>query len=103
MTLGGKFVACRLSLITGHFLLVTRHSSLVTYYWSLVTLFFLASAACTYQEPHEEDFQAGMEAYAQRDYQTAMEKWRPLAEDGNTSAQVNMGVIYYEGLGVPRD
>ena len=78
--------------------LFTRHFSLVT---CLVLALF--SAACTYQEPHEEDFQAGMQAYSQRDYKTAMERWRPLAEDGNTSAQVNMGVMFFEGLGVARD
>lgn len=82
--------------ITGK--LVTRHSPLVTF-----LLLALAAASCTYQVPHEEDFQAGMEAYAKQDYKTAMEKWRPLAEDGNTSAQVNLGVMYYEGRGVPRN
>jgi len=71
-------------------------------YWFLLLL-ALAAGACTYQAPHEEDFEAGMQAYAQRDYETAMQKWRPLAEDGNTSAQVNMGVMYFEGLGVARD
>jgi TPR repeat protein len=63
----------------------------------------LMMAACTYQAPHEEDFEAGMQAYQQQDYQTAITKWRPLAEDGNTSAQVNMGVMYFQGLGVTRD
>ena len=85
--------------------LCSSHSSLVTRHWSLLAFLFLtlASPACTYREPHEEDFQAGMEAYSQRDYKTALDKWRPLAEDGNSSAQVNLGVMYYEGLGVPRD
>lgn len=63
----------------------------------------LGTASCTYQAPQEEEFEAGMQAYAQQDYETALERWRPLAEDGNTSAQVNMGVMYFQGLGVPRD
>ena len=78
--------------------LVTRHLSLVTFLFLVLT-----AASCTYRVPHEEDFQAGMEAYTKGDYKAAMEKWRPLAEDGNTSAQVNMGVMYYEGRGVPRN
>ena len=87
-----------LDFLTSDFFLVTRHLSLVT-----CLLLVLASASCTYREPHEEDFQAGMEAYRKGDYKTALEKWRPLAEDGNTSAQVNVGVIYFEGRGVPKD
>ena len=115
MTLPGELVirrlphvACRWSLVPSFrplayargsdLLLVTRHSSLVT-----CLLLALVSASCAYRVPHEEDFQAGMEAYAKQDYKTAMEKWRPLAEDGNTSAQVNLGVLYYEGRGVPRN
>ena len=96
-------VALWLKLLSRDGLLVTRHSERHIYVVPLVTLFFLATAGCTYQAPHEEDFEAGMQAYQQRDFKTAMEKWKPLAEDGNTSAQVNMGVMYFEGLGVARD
>src|SRR3990172_11306985 len=67
--------------------------------WLLV--FALLAAGCA-KLPQEEEFQAGMEAYSKGDYKTALEKWQPIAEDGHTSAQVNIGVLYYEGRGVRR-
>jgi uncharacterized protein len=48
----------------------------------------------------EKDFDAGMEAYSRGDFATAMKKWKPLAEDGNLSAQTNLGVMYYQGRGM---
>ena len=49
------------------------------------------------------NFQAGREAYERGDYVAALKEWRPLAEQGNTSAQNNLGVMYAEGRGVPQD
>ncbi len=49
------------------------------------------------------NFQAGREAYERGDYVVALKEWRPLAEQGNTSAQNNLGVMYAEGRGVPQD
>jgi TPR repeat protein len=49
------------------------------------------------------DFQAGMDAYADGDYKTALEKWRPLAEAGDPASQTNLGFLYYEGKGVPQN
>src|SRR5208337_1323703 len=37
------------------------------------------------------------------DYTMAMHLIRPLAEQGNTGAQTDLGVIYDSGLGVPQD
>src|SRR5688572_20113536 len=48
----------------------------------------------------EADFQEGMEAYSRGDFATALKKWKPLAEDGNPSAQTNLGVMYYQGRGL---
>ena len=36
-------------------------------------------------------------------YATAVRKWRPLAEAGDAAAQYNLGVIFDQGRGVPRD
>lgn len=63
---------------------------------------FLVAAGCSVV-PEEGDFQGGLEAYSQGDYDAAMKKWRPLAENGNPHAQVNLGVMYYEGRGVRQD
>ena len=52
---------------------------------------------------NEEDYDAGVEAYANGDFQTAMAKFRPLAEHGHAAAQTSLGVIYYQGQGVPAD
>ena len=43
-------------------------------YWLLALA--VATAACTYQAPQEEDFEAGMQAYAAGDFEPAREKWR---------------------------
>jgi TPR repeat protein len=42
-------------------------------------------------------------AYDRGDYAEAMRLWRPLAEQGDTSAQYFLGVMYYKGQGVPQD
>jgi len=46
------------------------------------------------------DFQRGQAAYNQGDYVTAFSEWEPLAANGNVRAQVNLGVMYDQGLGV---
>ena len=49
------------------------------------------------------DFDKGMAAYEAGDYQTSLAEWRPQAEAGDTDAQYNLGLMYYEGEGVPQD
>ena len=49
------------------------------------------------------DFQAGLAAYNQGDYATALKEWRPLAEQGNAPAQFTLGVLYENGQDVPQD
>ncbi len=46
---------------------------------------------------------AGKKAAARGDYATALEIWRPLAEQGDSDAQYNLGHLYRQGLGVPQD
>ena len=41
------------------------------------------------------DFKKGLTAYKSGDYATAQREWKPLAEQGNTSAQVNLGIIFH--------
>tara|TARA_R110000824_G_C14840086_1_gene638880 strand:- start:7 stop:609 length:603 start_codon:yes stop_codon:yes gene_type:complete len=50
-----------------------------------------------------QNFQKGLEAYEAGDYQTALTEWRPLAEQGNSDSQTNLGLMYYKGIGVPQD
>ena len=49
------------------------------------------------------DYQKGLAAYANGDHATALREWKPLAEQGNASAQSNLGVMYERGQGVPQD
>ena len=49
------------------------------------------------------DFQAGKDAYDRGDYATALNEWRPLAEQGDPRAQFRLGSLYENGEGVPRD
>ena len=48
-------------------------------------------------------FDEGDAAYKVDDYATALREWRPLAEQGHIKAQWFLGVMYYNGWGVPRD
>jgi len=49
------------------------------------------------------DFEAGVDAYDRGDYATALKEWRPLAEQGDATAQINLAVLYGDGLGVLKD
>jgi len=60
-----------------------------------LVLLFAAPALC--------DFDDGLAAYEKGDYAAALAAWRPLAESGLVEAQYNLGLIYYEAKGVPRD
>jgi TPR repeat protein len=42
-------------------------------------------------------------AYKRGDYATALQLWRPLAEQGVAAAQNSLGIMYAEGEGVLRD
>jgi TPR repeat protein len=53
--------------------------------------------------PAWADFQAGMEADDSGDYATALREWRPLAEQGDSTAQAALGLLYEKGRGVPQD
>ena len=59
-------------------------------------VFLLAVPGCT-------DFQAAVDAYNRGDYETALKKFLPLAEQGLAAAQHYLGVMYGEGKGVPLD
>ena len=49
------------------------------------------------------DIEDGITAYEKKDYKTALNKFKPLAEKGNISAQFNLGVMYDEGQEVQMD
>jgi len=64
------------------------------------------------QEKSEQDqaqqddaalFAAGVAAYHAEDYTKAYEAWLPLAKDGDSAAEYNLGILYQYGLGVKQD
>lgn len=55
-----------------------------------LTLFFLAGVVSA-------DFDDGLDAYNQGDYDTAFEEWLPYAEQGDASAQYNLALVYEIG------
>ena len=50
-----------------------------------------------------ERLRIGRTAFRARDYASALEAWRPLAEAGNAIAQFHMGGLYADGTGVAAD
>ncbi|TLS78240.1 sel1 repeat family protein [Mariprofundus erugo] len=51
---------------------------------------------------NEEAFNAGVLAYQKGDYANAFKLWKPLAEQGYTSVQINLGLMCEKGLGVEK-
>src|ERR1700743_2626916 len=49
------------------------------------------------------DYQAGVDAYRNSDFQGAFQQWLPLAEQGDAQAQNALGALYDHGLGVSQD
>ncbi len=48
-------------------------------------------------------YNEGVAAYNKGDYQRAIEKFQPLAEQGHAIAQYNFGLMYDDGQAVPQD
>jgi TPR repeat protein len=51
----------------------------------------------------DDDFQLGLKAYLDADYETALAFWRPIAQGGHATAQYCLGNMYYSGKGVKKD
>jgi TPR repeat protein len=50
-----------------------------------------------------QDFFKGLKAAQSGDFPTALQEWRPLAEQGDSDAQFNLGSMYSTGQGVLQD
>ncbi len=66
-------------------------------------VFYYLAIAVVFSGAARPDFQAGLGAYRQGDYATALREWQPVAEQGDANAQYNMGLLYALGQGVPQD
>lgn len=49
------------------------------------------------------NYNTGAFYFANGDYNTAMQIWAPLAQEGNPAAQYSMGLLYDQGMGVKKD
>ena len=69
-------------------------SRLLTYrrWFAWLTLLFSVVVAA--------DFDAGVEAYSHRDFDTAYREWLPLAQAGDSAAQLSVAALYSKGQGV---
>jgi len=52
---------------------------------------------------HADQFSNGLAAAGVHDYATALQIWRPLANEGSADAQNALGVLYDNGFGVAPD
>ena len=59
--------------------------------------------AAVWAAPVWAGFEEGMSAYKRGDYATTIKEWRPLAEQGDPTAQHHLGWLYVLGRGVPQD
>ena len=66
-----------------------------------ILLFFITGFSSS--QTWGADFVKGFAAYESGDYATALKEWTPLAEQGNSSAQNNLGSMYDDGEGVIQD
>ena len=64
---------------------------------AIISVVMLATSAFA------QDYQKGLDAYKAGDYATALQEFRPLAEQGNAEAQAWLGWMYDIGQGVPQD
>jgi uncharacterized protein len=58
-----------------------------------------ATAGAALAGPYDD----GVAALSNGDYATARTLWQPLAEQGDARAQSQLGLLYFNGRGVPRD
>jgi TPR repeat protein len=66
-----------------------------------VFLFFFSLTALATAESQE--FNDAQMAYIKNNYAKALPIFRSLAKEGNAHAQLNLGIMYYFGQGVPKN
>jgi TPR repeat protein len=65
----------------------------------LVALLWVMAASPVAADPYDD----GMTAFKKGDYSNAIKLFEPLADEGDSRAEIQLGVIYYLGLGTPQD
>ncbi|HBC52981.1 MAG TPA: hypothetical protein DCZ06_01850 [Alphaproteobacteria bacterium] len=70
-----------------------------------VRTFICLFIACflPFASPARAGFAEALSAFDAGDYQTAYDEWLPLANNGDSAAQRNIGHLLRRGLGIPQD
>ncbi len=68
-----------------------------------LVLLVLTSGICVATDAPDDSFARGWAAYQAGRYSGAMQSWLPLADAGNADAELNIGILYDAGQGVPVD
>ena len=68
----------------------------------MVVILMFVTSVCPFPV-FSGDYRKGFEAYQQGDYVTALVEFTALAKQENAFAQYNLGLMYEQGLGVPKD
>jgi TPR repeat protein len=68
-----------------------------------IAIILLTISILPFGTPAFADTQKGWDAYNSGDYATALKEWKPLAEQGDASAQRNLGLMNFNGQGVTQD
>ena len=68
-----------------------------------ITLILATVLSLAFSQASAQDLNKGLEAAKAGDYATALQEWKPLAEQGDADAQYNLGVMYDNGKGVLKD
>jgi TPR repeat protein len=71
----------------------------LTFLLSFTFLFFFSGFSIVFAD----DFQDGLDAYLEKDYETAYKLFAPLAQQGNAISQLHMGMMHDNVHGVPKD
>ncbi len=77
------------------------------YPWPVVAVVLVLTAAILKDTParadERSDIASAWAAYQRGDHATALKTLKPLAEAGNADAEYDLGTMYSDGHGVPRD
>jgi cell division septation protein DedD len=69
----------------------------------LILLAFVVPLSLFASSVIAQDVKNGLYVTEHADFAGALEIWRPLAERGDANAQHQLGIMYYFGIGVPRN
>jgi TPR repeat protein len=71
--------------------------------WRFSVILLAVLLAGIHNTPVWAGFEEGLAAYERGDYSTTLQEWRPLAEQGDPTAQHHLGWLYVLGHGAPQD